>query len=59
MSFSFCSFNWINRSGNYVVHATAKFALDGKVSCFFNSGNLPAGVAAVCLEDSISCTLSF
>nr|XP_023923954.1 uncharacterized protein LOC112035356 [Quercus suber] len=33
------SFNWINRSGNCAAYSIAKFALDGKVSCFFNSGN--------------------
>ena len=58
-SFSSCFFFWINRSGNSVAHATAKYALACLSSlCLFTS-NLPTTLASVCEEDASALSVSF
>ena len=49
------SFIWVNRSCNYAAHAVAKFAIESKLACFFNSGNLPPSLLDACMEDAPLC----
>ena len=53
-SFLSCSFLWVCRSGNAAAHEAAKYALVSLVSFCFVSGNLPASLASVCMEDGLS-----
>ena len=55
---SSCSFVWIKRCCNSAAHVFAKFALDSRLSCFFNKDNLPPTLDAVCKDDYLVCSCS-
>ena len=57
-SFLSCSFLWVCTSGNAAAHEAAKYALVSLVSFCFVSGNLPASLASVCMEDGLSLSAS-
>ena len=57
--FSSCSFVWVNRSCNGVAHHAARFALNFRLSFFFNKDNLPPALAACCKTDYPLCSSFF